>query len=859
MVSLLILVCISSTVLAQDIFEAVKKNDMALVKSLLERNPELIKARDGDGRTPLHRAARATPANLELINLLIEKKVDVNVQDNSGVTALHSVARRAQREAVALLIAQGAELNVKDNTGNTPLFYAAVSWPFGYKVKPENQEVVRLLVEKGALPPTTGEEAYRLLHRAALCGYKELAERMIELGVELMKKDPNEGTLLHSSAAGGLSGTVDMLIKKGFGVNVRNRYGLTPLHLAAIKGNKDIVELLIANGADINVRCPVGKSPLNYAEEAGNQGVVQVLMASGADKGPPEFPVLKGKYLGQKKPGRKPELFALGIISTMFVEHSTAAFSPDAKELFWSPVAPKVDILYMRSDHGQWLPSQPALFSTAVSGAIPTFSPDGQKVFMCAGSADTATEIFYVERKKNGWTEARSVGSRVNTGSENTQTTADREGALYFASFREGGKGSGDIYCSKLINGEYAEPENLGNAINTVTMEYSPFIAFDGSYLIFCASGRPDGLGGMDLYISFREKDGTWGQAVNMGETINTLDEESFPSVTADGKYLFFGSDRNGNYDICWADAKIIDELRLDVLEKESIHIKGPYLGQKPPGMAPEIFAPGIVSSAEYEHGAPAFSHDGKELYWSVVDEKELRQEIRFMKAEREHWSKPAKVSFADARFVDGNPVFSPDGRKLYFTSNRPFSPGGEARGSELWIWEVERRGDGWSPPKPLDANFNQVALAAAPSFSTAGTLFLTPWKGSGLNPFDIFYCLYQEGRYSLPISVGHEINSSDYEAYPFIAADESYLIFESQREGGEGKLDLYISFRNADGTWTKARSMGGKINSSESDRFPCVTPDGKHLFFASDRNGNFDYYWVDARIIDELRPRDLK
>lgn len=560
---LLCVFCICSKILGQDIHEAVKKNDLALVSDLIERNPELVNAQDGDGRTPLHWVVRAIPTNLDLLLLLIEKGADINARDNNGVVALHSAARRANKEAVTLLIANGAELDVKDNTGNTPLSYAAVFWPFGYEVRKENQEVVKLLVEKGALPPLLGEEANRFLHRAALCGYQELTERMIALGVDLTKNDQCEGTLLHSAAAGGLSSIVNMLLKNGFDVNLKNRYGLGPLHLAVITGNLEIVALLIDNGADINMRCPAGKSPLNYAEETGNRDVVQMLLTNGADQGPPEFPVLKGEYLGQEKPGSKPEIFALGIISTMFVEHSTAAFSPDATELFWSPVIPTVNILYMKSDRGQWLPQQPALFSTAVSGMMPVLSPDGNRLFMCAGSADTATEIFFAERKQDGWTEARSVGSQVNTGSENTQASVDRDGTLYFASFRQGGRGSGDIYCSKLINNEYEAPVILNDAINTAAMEYSPFVAPDASYLIFCASGRPDGLGGMDLYFSFRKQDRTWGKAINMGETINTADEEWFPSVTADGKYLFFGSNRNGNYDIYWVDAKIIRNFHI--------------------------------------------------------------------------------------------------------------------------------------------------------------------------------------------------------------------------------------------------------------------------------------------------------
>jgi Tol biopolymer transport system component len=82
-------------------------------------------------------------------------------------------------------------------------------------------------------------------------------------------------------------------------------------------------------------------------------------------------------------------------------------------------------------------------------------------------------------------------------------------------------------------------------------------------------------------------------------------------------------------------------------------------------------------------------------------------------------------------------------------------------------------------------------------------------------------------------------------------------MIFEAQRAEGLGGDDLYISFRKPDGGWTKAVNMGSAINSKASERCPTVTPDGKYLFFISNRSGNYDYYWIDAGVIEELGPEN--
>ena len=119
----------------------------------------------------------------------------------------------------------------------------------------------------------------------------------------------------------------------------------------------------------------------------------------------------------------------------------------------------------------------------------------------------------------------------------------------------------------------YQKPAYMDDKFNAHQTDWTPYIAPDESYFIFC-SFRAGGFGSGDLYISFKQKDGSWGKVINMGDKINTPANERFPNVTPDGKYLFFNSTKkipgaaanapgNGDGDVYWVDAKIIEELNL--------------------------------------------------------------------------------------------------------------------------------------------------------------------------------------------------------------------------------------------------------------------------------------------------------
>jgi hypothetical protein len=201
-----------------------------------------------------------------------------------------------------------------------------------------------------------------------------------------------------------------------------------------------------------------------------------------------DFPVLKGPYLGQKPPGLIPELFSPGVISSDINEHSPAAFSPDGKEVYWAVTDGRMmTIKYMKQENDCWTAPQIAPFAEGLECTSPVFSVDGKKLFFTTQDRSKNWEItlWFVEKTGRGWSERKRVDSIVNTGDLGYQVSLAKDGTLYFGSGRAGGFGQEDIYRSRLINGKYTAPENLGSSINSEFIEASVFIAPDESYLLF--------------------------------------------------------------------------------------------------------------------------------------------------------------------------------------------------------------------------------------------------------------------------------------------------------------------------------------------------------------------------------------
>ena len=282
-----------------------------------------------------------------------------------------------------------------------------------------------------------------------------------------------------------------------------------------------------------------------------------------------EFSILKGPYLGQSPPGNTPEVFAPGFISTEKRELNSV-FTPDGKEFYFSIQTPGkgYSIWYTREEDNGWIKPRIAPFSSKYSDVDMCISYDGKRMFYGStrplkkgGRRPKDFQIWMVEQYENEWGEPKNLGAPVNSGDRALYPTITEDGTLYFQGIFPESFGGRDIYRSRLVNGKYSQPENLGAAINTRYDEGDVLIAPDESFLIVCVGGRSDGYGGGDLYISFRKSDGSWSKTKNMGKTINSEATEYCPMLSPDGKYLFFTSKKTGNGDVYWVDAKIIEEL----------------------------------------------------------------------------------------------------------------------------------------------------------------------------------------------------------------------------------------------------------------------------------------------------------
>ncbi len=333
------------------------------------------------------------------------------------------------------------------------------------------------------------------------------------------------------------------------------------------------------------------------------------------------------------------------------------------------------------------------------------------------------------------------------------------------------------------------------------------------------------------------------------------------------------GADINAKNKILWtalsfaefADRKnmaaLFIKMGADQKKPHFTDLHGEYFGQKKPGLDPEPFAEGILSSISTLQSAPTFAPDGKEVYWSTFFGPPFRLLIMVMQNENGRWTTPQIAPFSAEHF-SFNPVFSPDGRRLYFISNRPLEKNGKPGGFNNWY--VERQGAGWSEPKHHGVMVNSNDDWGV-SITREGDIYFASGREGSMGATDIFRSRLVNGQYTEPKNLGVNVNTKAREIYPFVAPDESYLLFISNRSAGEyggidQYFDIYISFRTRDGLWTRAKKMGDGVNSKAFETTPVVSPDGKHLFFVSQRNkGMGNAYWVDARIIEELKPDELK
>jgi len=274
-------------------------------------------------------------------------------------------------------------------------------------------------------------------------------------------------------------------------------------------------------------------------------------------------------------------------------------------------------------------------------------------------------------------------------------------------------------------------------------------------------------------------------------------------------------------------------------------NLTGPYLGQTPPGMTPKLFAKGIVSTSHGMHANIALSPELNETIW------ESKDTLYLMKMENNIWSKPDKLVLFEENYSIDAPFFSHDGQRVFFVAGLRDTAG--LMDNEK-IWYIERKSSGWSEPHLYDSLVNLESIHWQTSMDKNGNVYT-----SGINCVN-----FENGKYTtrerLPAIINVVPDSIKYagEVAPFISPDGDYLIFDRfTPPPPRWSVNFLISFKDNNGNWTKPIDLSEKIQGNGS--IGRVSPDGKYLFFLSTRPGSAkerSIYWVDAKIIEEMRPK---
>jgi Tol biopolymer transport system component len=245
-------------------------------------------------------------------------------------------------------------------------------------------------------------------------------------------------------------------------------------------------------------------------------------------------------------------LFGEGTIST-FLNERDFAISPDGNEIYYTVSIPRSvfqTIVYCKRVKGnKWTQPEVVSFAGKFSDLEPAFSSDGNTLYFASnrpleGSEPKDFDIWKVARIATGWGTPVNLGSTINTTQDEFYPSVSKSGNLYFTATYNEGIGREDIYVARYSNESYQKPTVLDTAINTKFYEFNAFVSAEEDYMLFTSYGRSDDAGGGDLYMSVKDKNGKWKQAINLKE-INSKQLDYCPYVSPDSKILFVTSERH--------------------------------------------------------------------------------------------------------------------------------------------------------------------------------------------------------------------------------------------------------------------------------------------------------------------------
>lgn len=518
-----------------------------------------------------------------------------------------------------------------------------------------------------------------------------------------------------------------------------------------------------------------------------------------------------------------------------------------------------------------------SLTSLANGLNYPDWSPDALRIAACRYVSSTAWSIYSLNADGGGLTRltdtpnvldcepdwspdgARIVFTRMNASYENEQLwLMNADGSDLRALGRAGSAphwspdGSRLVYhaCRGGSYGVYvcdADGANEAALLVSGGNEMLPAWSPDGRRIAFVS----DRDGNPEIYVMNAD-------ASDQVRLTNNTARDYDPAWSPDGSLIAFESDASGSLDHWEIYLLRADGTNLRRLTHLASNVTAicpdwmpqdlRYLGRPRPGLTPVRFAPdSLCATADwFWHGSPVFSPDLGEVHWAryAMYPAYHRTELVHMRLDENRWSPAQAPPFADPGYSESNPCFGTSHDTLYFYSERPAGP----------RLRVTRTASGWSAPVPTTVPGVAGAVAGG-QFSLArdGTLYFELWTGPQCD-------LYRSRRvgdvYQAPEPLA-ALNTAAYEFCPYVDPDERFILFDSNRPGGFGLNDLYISIRNRDGTWGEPRNLGPTVNSSTEDVHPWISPDGLYLFYVTERAGDlgFNPYWLDAQFIDDLLP----
>ncbi len=661
-----------------------------------------------------------------------------------------------------------------------------------------------------------------LLTNTAIVSAQEILEATREGDIgkveSLLKTDPglvNETddrncTALHFACNGNFIDIIRLLLANGADITAKDVDGDTPLHWAAYAGHTGIATVLIERGAPVEALNKRSDAPIHYAARRGHIEIVVLLIENGADVNAQnhggETPVLRaslGNHIG---------------IARILIDAGAD--------------------LEIKDSYGR----TPLLLVARETGDVET-----AKFLISAGANfDVVDNYGGTPLLLSAW---RGFRPLVNLLLDEGAKLPTEKGQVEEITSNAATKGLARLFGELATSGVdfMMENENGGSLLHSAAEGGS-------TEIVETLLGKGLGVNEQDRYgwtpLHYAAKKGRTDAARLLIDRGADIDKRTLAGYTPRGLAEEF--DRG---DV----ARLLEAKGSKAKPLEFPELRGKYLGQTPPDNDPALFAVDIVSSNRFEHGTVTFSPDGAEAFWGssffLGESGYTYGRLLTTRVEKSRWTAPEMAAFSGIQLGDSEPIFSPDGKKLYFLSRRPLEPGGND--TQLGIWVVEKQDDGWSEPRRIQGGPNKIGLYWQFSVADNGNIYFGSSDPGGFGRSDVYVSRPGDGVYLDAENLSAVVNGESSEGSPFVAPDESYLIItRGEHASSLGDMDLCISFRDENGTWATPINFPAPINSPSRDMCPHVSGDGRYLFFNSFRNGQADNYWVDAGIIDGLRSR---